>query len=129
MDIIKIINSLEDVISTGAATTEEIRNAEKELNVNFSEEYRKVLAEFGSVLSEEIELVGITKSQNRNVVIVTKREREYNLLIPENLYVVENLGIEGVIIWQNEKGEIFQSMSNNAPQKICNSLAEYIKER
>lgn len=127
MDIIDVINSLEDMISTGGASAEEILQAEKELGVAFSEEYKKVLAEFGSVLAEEIELVGLAKSQNRNTVVVTKREWEYNPLVPRNLYVVENLGIEGVIIWQEEDGAIYQSSPNKEPEKVYASLEEYIK--
>ena len=127
MDIMDVINSLEDMISTGGASAEEILQAEKELGVAFSEEYKKILAEFGSVLAEEIELVGLAKSQNRNTVVVTKREWEYNPLVPRHLYVVENLGIEGVIIWQDEHGTIYQSSSNKEPEKVYSSLEEYIK--
>lgn len=127
MDIIDAINSLEEMISTGGVSAEEILEAEKELGVAFSEEYKKALAEFGSVLAEEIELVGLAKSQNRNTVIVTKRERQSNSLVPEHLYVVENLGIEGVIIWQDEKGAIYQSSPNKEPEKVYASLSEYIR--
>lgn len=127
MDIIDVINSLEEMISTGGVSAEEILKAEKELGVTFSEEYKKALAEFGSVLAEEIELVGLAKSQNRNTVIVTKRERGCNSLVPDHLYVVENLGIEGVIIWQDEKGAIYQSSPNKEPEKLYASLAEYIQ--
>ena len=38
MDIMDVINSLEDMISTGGASAEEILQAEKELGVAFSEE-------------------------------------------------------------------------------------------
>lgn len=129
MNIIDIIKSLENMISTGAASEEDILEAEKELGVSFAEEYKVVLAEFGSILADEIELVGIAKSQNRNVIAVTKRERECNVLVPKNLYVVENLGIDGIIIWQDEKGAIYQSSPNKKPERVYNSLAEYIKAR
>lgn len=126
MSIIDVINSLEEIISTGGTSEKDIINAEQELSVSFSEEYKIFLTEFGSVLADDVEIVGIAKAKNRNVVEVTKRERELNEAIPHNLYVVENTGIEGIIIWQDENGVIFQSSPNKSPEKISNSLAEYI---
>lgn len=129
MGIIEVINSLEDIISTGAASQEEIIQAEKELGITFATEYKEFLSKFGAILADGIELVGIAKSQSRNVVTMTKRERDYNEMIPSNLYVVENLGIEGIIIWQDENGLIYQSYPKSKPEKINESLAEYIKAR
>lgn len=126
MSIIDVINSLEDLISTGGASKRDIVAAEQELSVSFSEEYKIFLAEFGSVLADDVEIVGIAKSKNRNVIEVTKREREHNKEIPHNLYVVENTGIEGIIIWQDKNGAIFQSSPNKSPEIISNSLAEYL---
>lgn len=126
MSIIDVIKSLEDIISTGGVSEQDIIKAEQELNVSFSAEYKTFLAEFGSVLADDVEIVGIAKAKNRNVVEVTKREREFNKEIPKNLYVVENTGIEGIIIWQDENGMIFQSGPNKYPEKISNSLAEYL---
>lgn len=38
-----------------------------------------------------------------NVVLVTKRERKLDEAIPNNLYVIENTGLDGIIIWQDEQ--------------------------
>lgn len=129
MSIIDVINSLEDLISTGGASEADIVNAEQELGVFFSEEYKTFLAEFGSVLADDVEIVGIAKAKNRNVVEVTRREREYNKEVPKNLYVLENTGIEGIIIWQDENGVVFQTCTNKAPERIGNSMAEYLAVR
>lgn len=126
MNIIDVINSLEDMISTGGASLQNIADAEQMLNLSFSEEYKLFLTNFGSVLADDVEIIGIAKSKNRNVIEVTKREREFNKAIPQNLYAVENTGIEGILIWQDENGIIFQSSPDKAPEKISNSLAEYI---
>ena len=44
------------------------------------------------------------------------------------MYVIENLNIEGVVIWQDSKGTIYQSRPNHEPKKINKSLAEYVEE-
>lgn len=125
--IIDIVNSLPELLSTGAADGEAIKSAEKELNLKFASEYKEYLGEFGSVLADDIEITGIAKSKNRNVVAVTLREWELNPQVEHNLYVVENLGIDGIIIWQDESGRVYESTPNNKPKKIADSLADYIE--
>ena len=93
----------------------------------FASEYNEYLGEFGSVLADDIEITGIAKSKNRNVVAVTLREWELNPQVEHNLYVVENLGIDGIIIWQDESGRVYESTPNNKPKKIADSLADYIE--
>ena len=45
------------------------------------------------------------------------------------MYVVENLGIDGILILQNERGEVFEISPNTKPKKIYNSLADYLLNR
>ena len=49
-----------------------------------------------------------------------------NPLIPHNLYVIEDTGIDTIVVWQNEKGQIFQSAVGLEPVKICDSLIEFL---
>lgn len=125
--IIDVVNKLPELIPTGAADGESIKSAEKELKLKFADEYKEYLGKFGSVLAEDVEITGIAKSKNRNVVAVTLREWELNPLVEHSLYVVENLAIDGIIIWQDEFGCIYQSTPNNQPKKIADSLADYIE--
>lgn len=126
LKIIDVINDLPELLSTGAADKVAIENAEKELGLKFAAEYKEYLGIFGSVLADDIEITGIAKSKNRNVVTVTEREWELNPQIAHNMYAVENLAIDGIIIWQDETGNIYESMPNEAVKKIANSLAEYV---
>lgn len=127
--IIDVINDLEDLIATGAADENSIAEAEKELGLKFADEYKEYLAEFGSVLAEDVEITGIAKSKNRNVVMVTKREWELNPQVEHNMYVVENLAIDGIIIWQDEAGKIYESTPNKMVKKVADSLVEYISSQ
>lgn len=43
------------------------------------------------------------------------------------MYVIENTGIDGILMLQNEKGEIFEVSPNSEPVKKFNSLAEYLQ--
>ena len=71
-------------------------------------------------------MTGITKSSHTNVVYATKQEWELNSKVPHTLYAIENLGIDGIIIWQNNKGFIYKTSVNSKPIKIASSLEEYI---
>lgn len=124
--IIDVINDLEDLIATGAADENSIAEAEKELGLKFADEYKEYLVEFGSVLAEDVEITGIAKSKNRNVVMVTKREWELNPQVEHNMYVVENLAIDGIIIWQDSVGNIYESTPHNKAKKVADSLADYV---
>ena len=127
--IVEIINSLPKMLPLKPATEKQISDAENQLGLKFANEYKEYLAKFGAIMADGIELSGIAKSEHRNVVSLTQQERELNPTVPHNMYVVENLGIDGIIIWQDEKGVIYQSTPNTEPAKIANSLAKYISAR
>lgn len=125
-NIIDVVNGFSDLIALNPATEKQISDAENQLGLKFANEYKEYLAKFGAIMADNIELSGIAKSEHRNVVPLTQQEWGLNPTIPHNMYVVENVGIDGIIIWQDGKGEIYQSQPNIESKKIANSLAEYI---
>lgn len=127
--LLEKIGLLPDLLPLKAATVEEVSNAEKTLNLSFSKEYKEYLLEYGAILADGIELTGIAKSSHRNVVNVTQQEIGLNPLVPSNFYVVENTGVDGIIIWQEENGNIHQSSPNKNPTKVADSLLLYIESR
>ena len=108
------------------ASNEEIKKAEESLRVSFSKEYKLYLSKCGFATYEGHELTGICKAKRLNVVDVTINERTISQNIPENWYVIEQLNIDGIVIWQSETGEIYQTSPEKKPLKIYDSLAEYI---
>ena len=121
--------SLQDLLPLKPATEEQIRDAEQQLKLFFSDEYKEYLAEYGAIIADGIELTGIAKSEHRNVVNVTNTERGLNSNVPNSMYVIENTGIDGIIIWQDENGYIYSTQPRLAPQRIAESMAEYIVRR
>ncbi|MDU5326668.1 SMI1/KNR4 family protein [Campylobacter ureolyticus] len=127
--IVETIQNLENLIPLKPASIEDIENVEIELALPLAKDYREYLLNFGAIMANDIELTGIAKSKNRNVVEVTKREWNLNRKIKHNLYVVENIGIDGIIIWQDSSGSIYESRPNYEAKKIANNLLEYIKSK
>jgi len=126
-EIVSVMNALPNHIPLKSAEATEISNAEQQLKLVFADEYKQYLAAFGALLANGIELTGIAKSKHRNVVSVTEQEWEININVPPNMYVVQNVGIEGIIIWQDEKGKIYKTIPHSEPKEIASSLVEYIK--
>ncbi len=127
--IIEVINNLPDLLPLKPASDTQITDAELQLRVSFAEEYKDYLSEFGAIMADGIELSGIAKAEHRNVVALTKKERELNPNVPNNMYVIENTCVDGIIIWQDNKGEIYQTQPGMKPNRIANSMADYISNR
>ena len=126
-DIIFQIKEKPGLRMTAGVSNEKIKEAEIELNANFSNDYRSYLLEFGVASFNGHELTGICNFPRLNVVNVTKEEREYFPNGTDNLYVVERANIDGIVIWQSSSGEIYQSIPNHKLTKIAASLKEYIE--
>ena len=127
--LIETIKSLPQLLPLKAATASEITDAELQLRLRFSDDYKEYLLEFGAIMADGIELSGIAKSEHRNVVSLTKRERELNVDVPHSMYAIEATGVDGIIIWQDSSGIIYESAPNKSPKQIANSLLEYVEAK
>ena len=125
-NIIEVIKSQEDIICGKGVDESEIIKAESELELFFAEDYRCYVKSFGCIAIGGREFTGISKLVNYNVVLITITQKSYNNGIPADWYVIEQLNIDGIVIWQSTTGEIYQTSPNAEPKMICGSLAEYI---
>lgn len=126
MNIVDVIANLDALRHLSPATQQEIIIAENALGVAFDEEYKAFVGNYGAISARGIELMGITEHPRLSVVEVTKKERELNDNFPFDMYVVENPGIDGIIILQSSSGEIFAFYPDSRLEKLCDSLSEYI---
>ena len=127
--IIEVIEKQENLLALKPATKEDIDNIEIELALPLADEYKEYLLKYGAILADNVELTGVAKSKNRDVIQVTQREWAANSKIKHNMYVVENIGIDGIIIWQDGTGKIYESRPNYGTTQIAESLAEYIETK
>lgn len=125
-DFITLLREKDDFFASSGASEEDIAFAEQQLNLKFSKDYRSYLKEFGAASADAHEYTGIKKSKRLNVVDVTIEEKRRNTLVPHGLYVVERLGIDGIVIWQSEDGTIYQTAWGEKPEAIFGSLADYV---
>ncbi len=126
MEIIKMMQEKPAFHARSAASDEEIQAAENALGLQFAKDYREYVAAFGAASFAGHELTGICKPDRVNVVAVTLEER-YNMAVPADWYVLEQAHIDGIVLWQNIVGAVYQTSPNTKPKKLCESLAEYIE--
>lgn len=126
MSVKEIVMTKENVYHLEGVSDEEIIKAEEKLGLTFAEEYTTYLKEFGLLSYGVHELTGICKSIRLNVVDATIRERAENKNITDDMYLIEQIGVENMSIWQNSQGEIYEVAYGAIPQKIFDSLEEYI---
>ena len=127
-DIIQTISNLENMRFIKPASMEQIIEAEKELGVNFADDYTKYVEKYGAISAKGIELTGVTNYKRLSVVSITKRERNMNPNIPANMYVIENIAIDSLIALQDETGKVYTVTPNKTPKLSYNSLSEYIEK-
>ncbi len=127
MKFVEAIKIAPGYIGSNGRTEEEVCEAERELGISFAEDYRAYLKEIGLACFDGHELTGLTKTARLNVVSVTKKQQYFDK-VASSWYVIEEVGIDGIIIWQNSKGTVYATIPNSKAKKIANSLSEYISK-
>lgn len=127
MGLIKLIESIDDTIVKRGVDEKIIYLAEEKLEVVFSNEYREYLKEYGAVAINGHELTGVINCARINVVEVTEVMRGMFKEISRGWYVVEQANIDGIVIWQDKDGSVYQTMPNQRPVRIADSLSEYLR--
>lgn len=124
-NVLNILQTKEDLLHGKGVQEEAVKLAEAELGIKFAEDYKIYLLEYAIVAYDGHEITGISNAQRTHVVNVTKNERDYNPNIYDGCYVIEQAGIDDIVIWQNAEGIIYKTVGKSQPIEICKSLSEY----
>lgn len=127
-DICTVIENLANLRHLEPATPEEVRAAEEALRLSFADDYRQYVLNYGALAADNVELTGVAHSPGYiNVVTATTLERELDRGLPAGFYVLENLGIGGIIIAQNSDGTVCEFRHGKLHEKVAESLGEYLE--
>ena len=112
---------------------DDILEAEKELQLKFNDAYKSFLLQYGAVLYGNSEIFGLVSIPSLNVVYQTQLARKnystYNTPFPKDFYVIESMGIDGILLIQNQKGEVYIIGPHIKLQKEYNSFIEYLNAK
>lgn len=126
-ELFNLINSLPNLRFTGGVDDLRIAEAEKNLQLKFSPDYIEYLKEFGQIEAQGIELTGLSDKSTTSVVNATNSLRKISS-IPANMYVIEDLGIDGIEYLQDALGKIYQYIDCSQISMYADSLTEYIEK-
>ena len=126
-DLINMLKATDGFFCRAGATKEEIEKAETDLDVVFTDEYKKYLINFGSVTFNGHELTGIHKDKRLDVVQATQFMRQFYPQLTKDFYLIEDTNYDGLIVCQNTDGSIYIFSPDGSKKRIADSLAEYIK--
>lgn len=127
-DLCKLLRAQEGFRAMKEPTSEQLHHAEVALQSQFADDYRDYITAYGAVSFCGHELTGLCASPRLDVVAVTRRERENDPSVPPSWYVVEQANIDGIVIWQDASGAVYQTCPGEPPQRLCGSLCEYIEQ-
>ena len=127
-NFLETLKSYDDFVCLNGAEDEAIKEAEEALNLHFAPEYKAYLKEFGAASADGHEFTGLVDSERLNVVKVTLHARSQCLSVPQDFYVVEEIQIDKIRIWQSADGSVYETVDGSSPEKTYGSLAEYIAE-
>lgn len=105
---------------------ETVIEAEKKLGLKFSSEFRNYLIEYGCASFGSHEFMGLGSTDYLDVVKETLNERRNSDRFPRHCYILENLGIDGIFILQDEEGSVYE-LNDAGMKKIFGSFQEYME--
>jgi hypothetical protein len=115
----------EGFMCLNGASEKQVETAEKELSLKFATDYKDYVNMMGAATFNGHELTGVCSSDRLNVVSVTKEERILAVEVPNDWYVLEQVHIDGIVIWQEMTGNIYRTVPNGKTEKIARCIAEY----
>lgn len=124
-NIVDKLNNVPNLFHLAGCVTSQIKDAQKALNLEFPPEYIEYVKTFGVVSFYATEWTGMNVEGSLNVVTVTTRERQIDHAFPANHFVLENMGIDGILILMDESGKIY-SYQGGKKAFLCDSLEEYL---
>lgn len=85
-----------------------IIKSECSLGVTFAEDYTSLLRNFGGMMYNHNEILGLNVEHDNDCVSYTLEAREEDETIPVNMYVISCAGIDGILYLQDSHGVVYQ---------------------
>lgn len=127
MDLLNILDST-DITTVGRIDEDVLAQAEKELKMIFPSSYKEIVKQYGVISTGTDEIFGLGVSGYLNVVESTKEERILADGELDKYIVIQNLGIEGILIVVDENDNVFE-YTNGSFTNLFSTTEEYIKSQ
>ena len=125
-DIVQSIKQIDGVYTANGCSDAQIIDAETKLGIKFPLEFTAYVKEFGAFGFGSIEWAGLNVSKHLNTVDLTLEERKLNSHFPSDMFVLENLGIDGLLICADSDGAVWE-ICGDKKNYVCASLGDYLE--
>lgn len=125
-NIIEELESKTKIFHVGMVSQEEIDNAEKKLHIQFTEEYKSYLSNYGAISFGSHEITGLGVSGYLNVVTATEKERGLGGNFPDDCIMIENNGIDGILTIMDSNGIVY-SFDGSTKTQIASSFSSFLR--
>lgn len=125
IEIVERLNAVPNLFHLTGCVASQINEAQESLNLEFPSEYIEYVKAFGAVSFYGTEWTGLNVGGNLNVVTATEQERHLDSSFPNDCFVVENIGIDGVLTLMGQNGKIY-SYQQGEKRLLCDSLCKYL---
>ena len=119
------LKKISDLVYTKGASNEQIVEAENKLLLEFPADFIEYLK--GFVTFYGVEWQGLNGPDYLNVVTSTLDARETYPDFPVNMFILEDLGFDGLLILVDTKGSVYEWQYGSC-KKIYPSIVEYLEE-
>lgn len=127
MNITQLVRMKDELVTYSPVARETVNQAEKELQLSFANEYVEYVMVYGIAIFDGHELTGMCDGKRLDVVRNTMEQRRLNSFVPMDWYVVECLDIDGIVVWQDKAGKVYQTAPNGTMNLMSESLVEYLR--
>ena len=128
-NFINKIGAIKSLYQTGGCSKNDIIEAQKKLDLNFSQEYKSYILTYGAISFRGTEWTGLGKRLHGylNVIDATLMLRDLDSSFPSDCFVVENLGTDTGVVISNSEGGIY-IYHQGQKKKIHINLENYLDE-
>lgn len=124
-NIVEKISKIEHLYKLKGCKIEQIEAAQKELDLEFPEEFVDYVKKYGAISFYATEWTGLNVPKSLDVVHITEEERSLNPDFPKDCFVLENQGIDGIITVVDQDGKVY-TVQYEKKRLLCNSISEYL---
>ena len=123
--IIEKIKTIPDLGRSKGCSFEQIKEAQKELDMVFPDEFIDYVKAFGCIDFGATEWTGLNIKGYLNTVTATKQEKAVNASFPQSHFVLEDLNIDAKKVIVDEDGKVY-ILQYEKVTPLCNSISEYL---
>lgn len=125
--ILDTISKIRHKNNVGKCSLESVKQAEEKLNLKFAEEYIDLITNFGTLVTDYLNLTSTIEDIEHDVVELTTKYRNYYNNFPKDMYVIFDVNVDGLVILQDATGKIYDIDETCELMNSYDSLNEFIK--